>query len=276
MSNPVPVLIGVLASVAIVVQNRGAALAFGWAAIHGSPGAFLAFAPAAAALALLWFGYIGLRRLHPRSAAWTFSVFALGLVALNETVLPSTPLKDWRTQRLLRGISVTGIRDEPLRSARANPIGIRYRFEIVVPRTDEYMVRTSALLPAAANIPHMLLFNTVAITTDPAPRQEDPVYSTLEQGVTYTFTIDLMPVFAGLDRQTKQPCLVDAARRGASQQEFLAALSGYRDVRFRADITVSHDGETTAAVRDYTTCHFYDVYDMYQRLLREGAGPCAS
>jgi hypothetical protein len=268
------VLIGVVASVVITVQNQSSVLAFGWAAIHGAGGALLAFAPAAAAWAVLWFGYVWLMHVRERPAAWLFTVYALGVVALNEVLLPSTPFKDWRKQRFIQSVGVTGLRDEALRSAGGNPLGIRYRFDVAVPRPDKYVIQTSALLPTVADDLHVLLFSPAGIAIEPAPIQFDNVFSTLASDVTYGFAIDLMPAFARLDERTKKPCLVYAEPPGLSQQDFVAALSKHRDVRFRADITVSYEGDTAVAVRDYVTTNGYDVYAMYQAFVSEGHPAC--
>ena len=173
MARSPAVLIGVVASVVIAVQNQSAVLGFGWAAIHGAAGGLLAFAPAAGAWAVLWSGPAG-------------------------------------------------------------------------------------------------------IAIQPAPMQFGSVFSTLARDVTYGFAVDLMPVFAGLDERTKKPCLAYAAPRGLSPQDFAAALSKYRDVRFLADITVSYEGDTAAAVRDYVTTNGYDVYAMYQAFVSEGHPRCGT
>jgi hypothetical protein len=274
MARSRAVLIGVVSSVVIAVQNQSSVLAFGWAAIHGAGGGLLAFAPAAAAWAVLWSGYVWLMHVREPPAAWLFAVYALGVVALNEVLLPSTPFKDWRKQRFIQSVAVTGLRDEALRSAGGNPLGIRYRFDVVVPRTGKYVIQTSALLPTVADDLHVLLFSPGGIAIEPAPIQFDNVFSTLTSDVTYGFAIDLMPAFARVDEQTKKPCLAYAEPPGLSQQDFLAALSKYRDVRFRADITVSYEGDTAAAVRDYVTTNGYDVYAMYQAFVSEGHPRC--
>lgn len=273
MARSRAVLIGVVASVVIAVQNQNSVLAFGWAAIHGAGGALLAFALAAAAWAVLWSGYVWLMhvREHP---AWLFTVYALGVVALNEVLVPSTPFKDWRKQRFIQSVAVTGLRDEALRSVGGNSLGIRYRFHVGVPRTGRYVIQTSALLPTVADDLHVLLFSPAGIAIEPAPIQFDKVFSTLASDVTYGFAIDLMPAFARLDARTKKPCLAYAEPPGLSQQDFAAALSKHRDVRFRADITVSYEGDTAAALRDYVTTNGYDVYAMYQAFVSEGHPAC--
>ena len=276
MARSPAVLIGVVASVVIAVQNQSAVLGFGWAAIHGAGGGLLAFAPAAGAWAVLWSGYAWLMHVRERPAAWLFAVHALGVVALNEVVLPSTPFKDWRKQRFIRSVVVTGLRDEALPSAGGNPLGIRYRFDVAVPRTGQYVIQTSALLPTVPDELHVLLFGPAGIAIEPVPIQFDGVFSTLARDVTYGFAVDLMPVFAGLDERTKKPCLASAAPRGLSPQDFAAALSKYRDVRFLADITVSYEGDTAAAVRDYVTTNGYDVYAMYQAFVSEGHPRCGT
>jgi hypothetical protein len=211
---------------------------------------------------------------RPRAVASLFTVYALGVVALNEVLLPSTPFKDWRKQRFIQSVAVTGLRDEALRSAGGNPLGIRYRFDVAVPRTGKYFIQTSALLPTVADDLHVLLFSPAGIAIEPAPIQFDNVFSTLASDVTYGFAIDLMPAFARLDERTKKPCLAYAEPPGLSQQDFAAALSKDRDVRFRADITVSFEGDTAVAVQDYVTTNGYDVYAMYQAFVSEGHPAC--
>jgi hypothetical protein len=53
-----------------------------------------------------------------------FAVLAIGVVVLNELVLPVTPFRMWRNNRALKGVRVLEVRDEPPLSAQGNPIGV--------------------------------------------------------------------------------------------------------------------------------------------------------
>ncbi len=115
---------------------------------------------------MLSIGYVRLTRVRERPSMAVFAVYALAVVSLNETLLPSTPFKDWRRQRSLGSVAVSGLRDELLQSPSGKPIGIQYRFDLVVPRTAKYIVRTTALAPAVADDRHVLVFSDAGVSIE--------------------------------------------------------------------------------------------------------------
>ena len=95
--------VAVLASIAMCVQNAGVGLAFGWGLVHGAgPAILVMFVPLALGLTALWAGYVFLSRRNMRGAPVIFTTYALGLLLLNELLLPMTPLKAWRANGLLK------------------------------------------------------------------------------------------------------------------------------------------------------------------------------
>jgi hypothetical protein len=163
--------IGLGASLVACVQHQQVALGAGWALVHGAGvSSLLALLPTAAALAALWAGHAALRRVPSRRRALVFGAYALALLAVNEVVMPGTPLKAWRQQRAIEGVEVRSVRDEPLLSDRGSPIGIRLVFEADFPRTGAYSLSASSLTPSGGDLPWPLGFNTITrLEIDPAP-----------------------------------------------------------------------------------------------------------
>ena len=162
-------LIALVASVLICIQNLSILGGFVWALIHGAGArSFVAFVPAALALVVLWAGYRVIRsRVTGRYMTFAFLAYAIGVVVLNEMLLPATPLKDWSGRRALEGVRVLGVRDEPLLSARGNPIGVRISFDGVVQRTDAYLIAAATLASASGETiwPLSTLATRLAITS---------------------------------------------------------------------------------------------------------------
>ena len=116
------------------VQNAGSALGFGWALIHGAgPAAMIAFLPLGIGLGTLWVAFWYLNRSNHRHASALFAGIAVAMLVGYEMVLPATPLTSWRSERAMKAAVVEYIRDEPLLSAKGNPIGIRVTYEVIFP-----------------------------------------------------------------------------------------------------------------------------------------------
>jgi hypothetical protein len=67
MLAPFALVVGVVASIVLCIQNAGSLLGFGWALIHGAgPAAVIAFAPLGLGLGILWGGFRYLHRSNHR------------------------------------------------------------------------------------------------------------------------------------------------------------------------------------------------------------------
>jgi hypothetical protein len=152
------IVIGVIATIAICLQNGPAPLAVGWGLIHGAgPVALLALVPLAGCLFLLWGSALFLNRRAPRGMPILFGLLAAAILFLNEALLPATPLAAWRTQRAIEAVEVRNIRDELVLSARGNPIGIRLTFEAIFPRNGDYVI--AGAWQSVDERPYALQFN---------------------------------------------------------------------------------------------------------------------
>jgi hypothetical protein len=272
-----PPLIALAASLVLCAQNVGAVTAFGWALIHGAGvSALIAFVPVAVGLATLWSGYHVISRRAPRYSTALFTAFALALLAVNEAVLPATPLKVWRGQRALKGVRVLSVRDEPLLSARGNPIGVRVTFEAVVPRTTGYLL-SAGLTNASPETIWPLGFGFLGDqTVHPLPADNpESIYDVFEKDVVYRFTQDMVPNFIRYDVRTRTACLAEVRTKYISETDFLAALATNRDARLNAYISVN--GEYNAVnvyAGEYPISRGYDLQAIYETVANEGGGRC--
>jgi len=271
--------IALVASALICLQNIPVLVGFGWALIHGAGVmALLAFVPAAIALAVFWAGYHVMKRtVSSRYLIPAFVVFAIGVVALNETVLPSTPLKDWRRQRALEGVRVLRVRDEPLLSSRGNPIGVRISFDALVPRTGGYLISAATLASASGETIWPLHFgHMIGLRVEPSPtKQSGSPYDLFQKDIVYTFTQDMLPSFIRYDEKTRTPCLAEVRTKYITEADFLSALGANRDINLRVEVVV--DGEYNAVhvvAAEGITSRRYDLQAMYDTIAKEGSGRC--
>jgi hypothetical protein len=270
-------LVALIASVIVCAQNVLSLTGFTWALIHGAGAeSALAFVPASIGLALIWIGYFFITKAVSKRATPVFSAVAIGVVVLNELVLPVTPLRMWRDHRALKGVRVLEVRDEPLLSAQGNPIGVRISFDAVVPRTAAYGIYGGAY-STAADIIWPLGFGYSGdrrVDPHPTPHADSP-YDIYQKDVVYTIHQDMVPSFLRYDEKTKKPCLVEVRTKYISEADFLAALAGNRDVPLK--VTVSVNGEYTATsvwVAERITSHRYDMQAIYDSIAKEGGGRC--
>ena len=275
----IPLLIAWLATLVICVQSYLFLLSFVWALLHGAgASSFLAFLPAATGLAMLWAGYVFLKRRNIKRMTLVFTSYALSIMLVNEVLLPSTPLKALVAQRAAESVEVRSVRDELLLSARGNPIGIRITFDAVVPRTGEYLISASALSRVADELLWPLNFgSSIRSVTDPPPSRGKDIYDVFQKGTVYTFTTDLTPAFLSFHEREKEPCLVNVTTKYISEAAFLSGLSKSRNVKYRGEIHVSNAHSTSSAVvREYVTSRDYDVEAMYRTIAIEGNRRCAN
>lgn len=270
--------IALAASTAICVQNGPSMTAFTWALIHGAGVAsVLAFVPAGIALATLWVGYGLIKRKVGSHRTTAFLLFAAGTVALNEVLLPATPLKEWRGRRALNGVHVLNVRDEPLLSMRGNPIGVRISFAARVPRTGAYSISAATLsTPSGDMIWPLQLGHGTDWRIEPATtKQSDSPYGTFQKDVMYTFTQDMLPNFLQYDEKTKPPCLAEVRTKYIAESDFLSALAANQNASLGIEIQASGEFNAPSVVAwSGVTSRRYDMRAMYETIAKEGGGRC--
>ena len=274
MANVWMLLIAVVATVAICYQHAGSALAFGWALVHGAgPGAVLAFLPLAAGLALLWAGYVFIRRRSWQRKPVVFAAHAAAIVLLSELLLPGTAREASAIQETLRGVRVSNIRDEIVLSAAGNPIGVRLTFEAVVPETGSYAVSASALQPEGGYRQYVFQWGRVIRDSiEPAPVGGD-----LRQGVVYTFSKVYLPNFLSYDERTAQPCFDTSVMYGVREEPFLSTASRATAIRLRTAIHVGREEATQSVIAaEYVTGRTYDLGAFHRTVVTEGNRRCGS
>ena len=277
MQHPGVTVVALLAAVAILFQNMGSALGVGWGLIHGAgPGVFVAFVPLALGLALLRAGYVFLNRRRMTGAPAIFTIYALGLLLLNEMVLPMTPLQTWQGQRHIAAIHVHNIRDEVFLSARGNPIGIRLTFDVRFPETVVANVSASVYGETDGQAPSQLQFaGGYEGSIEPSPASDGEGYNIFRKETVYRFTQTALPNFLGYDERTQVPCLMPV-RTTVSDGQFLDMLSSIPSRKYATYILASsHFSPVSHPLHKYVTSRAYDFNSMYETIVREGNRRCS-
>ncbi|MBA3640413.1 MAG: hypothetical protein M3541_13695 [Acidobacteriota bacterium] len=268
-------IVALLATAAVCVQNAGVGMGIGWGVIHGAgPAALLFLVPLAVGLALLWTGYVLARRMNVRYMPVLFAVYALGILVVNEMVLPATPLNAWRTQRAIDAVEVTALRDEAFLTARGNPAGIRLTFEARFPQPLVGFVSASTFGPVDGKIPYPLQFGRLhQLLIEPTPPARGPYYA-FQKDTVYRFTETTLPNFISYDERTQEPCF-NIVTTPFREADFLDALARSGNVRYSTAIQIGTDeGPVSVVVQTYTTARAYDLSAMYQTIVQERARQC--
>ena len=276
MLGPFALVVGVVASIVMCIQNAGSLLGFGWALIHGAgPAAVIAFAPLGLGLGILWGGFRYLHRSNHRHASTMFTALALSTVLLYEVLLP-TPLKSWGSERAMRAADVRNIRDEVLLSARGNPIGVRLTYDVAFPQTVVCHVAAAGLFPRGGDtsLPTHFEFRGRTESIEPSPSSSDGFYSEFKKGNVYRFTETLVPGFLKYDEKTQAPCLNITPYWEFSDADVMAAVTKRRKTQYRTSIALS-DVSMSVSRRDYLTSHDYSLEAMYETVVKEGHKRCA-
>jgi hypothetical protein len=277
MKHPAVISVALLATVGVCVQNAGVALGVGWGMIHSAGlGIVVAFVPLALGLAILWAGYLLFSRRPIRGAPAIFTIYALGLLLLNEMLLPMTPLRAWKGQRNIDAIEVFNIDDEVFLSARGHPIGIRLTFDARFPETVAANVGASVFSPVAGQAPGPLqLARGHQLSIEPSPALEGG-YHVFRKDTVYRFTETTLPDFLSYDDRTQEPCLMPVETT-VSEAQFLEMLSRTAPTEYQTAILVGSDFDTTnQLLQTYVTSRQYDVKSMYETIVREGNRRCGS
>jgi hypothetical protein len=278
MQRSIFLLIALAASVMVCVQNSLLLTAFTWAIIHGAglESAF-AFGPAVIGLAVIWAAFWLIKPKVSKHAAASFAALALGVVLLNELLLPATPLQAWRHTHGLKGVRVLEVRDEPFLSPRGNPIGIRISFDAVVPRTAAYSISVATLMKASGETIwplHFAYSPGIRVEPPPVPQAESP-YDIFQKDVVYRFSQDMMPAFIRYDEKTKTVCLAEVRTKYITEADFLSALAANRDIGLHVEIHVNGEFNSVSMVAaEGVTSHHYDMQTIYDTIGKEGAGRC--
>jgi hypothetical protein len=254
--------IGLLTTLAICYQDQTFFAGFTWASIHGvGPSRYLALAPAAVVVAIVWLGYAALKR-----RTLTFAVYAAGIVMLNEIVVPVTPLKTLRHRQVIERVEVRDIRDELFVADDGQPIGIGLKFDAIFPETGAYLVGPSTLMPIDTEVPFDLQFGHTLVPAIVPPPSRDAENQVFQKGIVYTFRIALLPNFVLYDDVRTASCLEFEPRPSFSEADLLTALARNRHTRYRGEIHVSatdYPGGHVVAT-EYVTTRAYDLEAMYR------------
>ena len=279
MRAPSPLVVAVVATAVMSMQNAGSGLAFGWALIHGAgPAAVIAFWPLGIGLAALWGAFRYVVRSNYRHAPALFTALAVAILLLYEMLLPATPLGTWRTERAMKTADVRNVRDEVLLSAKGNPIGVRVTYEVIFPRTVVANVHLGLGRVQGEVVPYMqsMEFGRHSEKIDPEPSSED-IYKVFEGKRLYTFTVTRMPGFLVYDEKTQQPCLRFPPYSEISEAEIVSAIKKRGRDKYQMWISVTSDVVPVAVHHgSYVTTREHDLEAMYQTIVTEGHRRCTS
>ena len=273
--GPFELIVALVATGAMCVQNGGSALAFGWALIHGAgPAAVVAFWPLGIGLGLLWGAFWYLNRRNHRHASALFTGLALAMLVVYEAVLPATPLTSWRSERAMKAAIVQNVHDEPLLSAKGNPIGIRVTYEVIFPHAVVANVSLGLTRVRGEVLPYMQSkeFGRQSETIDPEPSAKS-LYNLFERKRIYKFNVASMPGFLSYDEKTQQPCLDLYSE--VSEAEIVGAIKKMSRDKYRMSISLSSDDVPVSVHHgSYETSGEYDLQAMYQTIVTEGHQQC--
>ena len=176
--------------------------------VYGALGFFVV------SLSLLWFFYTFFERKQSAHKTIWFILVAIGISGL---IIPVW----WATETIsnayyaaleknFRNTTVTNFHDELLFTERNNPIGIRLRYTVTVPRSGRYFP-TPSVGYGKSRAGHFYL---TAVKINPLPQLEGRGVSLAghyKAGVSYEIIADLRPNFLLPDRKTGKPCVFFAS-----------------------------------------------------------------
>jgi hypothetical protein len=270
-------VIAILASIAFCIQISGVWLGPGWAMLHGSGlGILVILAWLGFCLANIWGAYDFLQQRNLKFAPVLFTIYALGILFLNERLLPTTPLKAWVSERAIADAKVENLHDEWFTTARGNPLGVRVSFTVRFPAKVIGTVGMSGLGVADDSpSPIYLQFtHQEHLIEPPRANGNDQGALLFEKDRVYSFTETTLPSFVLYNQETQEPCF-RRLHTNMSDAEFEAALSQGRPVKYRAQIQVSSEHlSRQVVVATYVTSREYDAKVMYDTVRREGNKQC--
>jgi hypothetical protein len=276
MRDIATLVVGLVATTLLCVESLGAFLAFGWSLIHGAGASgLLVFLPLILSLSLIWLGYFHLMRRNRTSGAVLFSVYAFGIVALNELMLPATALKAWRNARAMSAVDVRDMRDEPLVSANGTPIGIQLTYHVRFPATVVCFLAPGGLKPIdGESRPRLEFSGGYQQTISPSPERRD-IYNVFRKDIVYAVSERHVLGFISYNLDTGALCLKQMTGPAFSDAAFLEALSQSRNIRYRTSIVVKNVGLSEAMeVSPYQTSRTYDLESFYYANVQAGVKPC--
>jgi hypothetical protein len=252
-------------------------MAFWWAVIHGvGPAAVIAFVPLGIVLGLLWGGFRYFNRRNQRHAPFMFVGLAAALLLLNEAPWPGTQASRSRYQRAMDAIEVRSIRDEPLLSAKGNPIGVSVTYETFSPQRVVAFVYVGLNLYESNAGPLLDSGRFWGWPNTIEPESSKGIYKVLEAGRVYRLTAGLMPGFLFYDDKTRQPCFRMWPSSRYSEADVVAAINEKGRRKYDMTISMTSDVDTTIGSHPrYVTSHEYDLAVMYQTIVKEGHQRCS-
>ncbi len=198
--------------------------------------------------------------------------------------IASQPIQDWDKNavageyKIVRA-QITSWSDEPLLSEKGNPIGLKIKYSIRFPVEGQYSPYPQAYPERITNLyTGALSLKLYRSQVEPLPAGlQTPQQMffggrpTFKVGVTYNFTVELIPGYANYNEQKKSFCL---ATRSYSQQgireRFEREVTSDGKLRFR----LSFSGTDLEGRTPVLTENAYAPGDWHRSFTRDGVTEC--
>lgn len=274
-------LIGLAAAATVLFQTQYVAMSLVWALIHGAGvTSFRSLLPTASALGVLWAGWFVIKYKAGSHRHAITLAYSIAVVAAVEAIAPITPLKAHLQQQAIDHVQVMDVSDEPLRSANGRLIGIRLAYDAIFPRAGVYSISPSqySLLSGQSELYPLQFGRFLRQSIDPEPSGVvgEPGQRSFAADTRYHFVFDAVPNFLFYDESRNSYCVSIQPNTNYSRDEVISALSRAESAQRRTSIEV--DGPTSFTKRfvitEYTTRRSYNVKDIYDGAISEGAATC--
>ncbi len=215
---------------------------------------------------ILWTCYHYVRRRRYRHSSSILA--AVGILLAAAFVIASqaavSMLLDWEWkehQRLAAATEVLQVHDEPLLSAKGNPIGIRLRYSLRFPNSD-YFTQT-AMLRTYKDVGVSIWADGRFAEPTVTPPMAKGKYGAprYEQGKQYDFQVDAIPNFLMENRDKTRLCVLEPPAE--YREGFEKLMSSDEAIRYRIEIVGTNFGGYTE--------HGYSPKIFYESALKEGA-----
>lgn len=248
-------------TVAVLFQNVGVLPSMLYGAAHGVgfESFALTFSPMLGCAAI-WITYAHLGPSPGRKTKRRFGLLILAVLALNEAVLPETPLRAWFLRPLQLGaVRFEGIEDAPLRTAAGNLVGSQIVLKVRFPVPGKYFVSVGQLVDASSRRFY------------PTFSSED-ILESFEAWKPYTLTFDLLPTFLAREGRDRVLCFTKDSEAQLLAVSMAVVPPSARGVLLSVSVGAgdhySHTLKSLEAKR-------YDWLGFRDGAIREGATQCS-
>ncbi len=224
----------------------------------------------AAALLVLWGGFLFIRTRTFRYRTVAFVAFALSLTLwvnpARQIEVATEEHENRETTATLRSIQVSNVTDDPFLNSQGKPLGIRMRYSVRFPRDGLYPA--APVLTSTDGRQSMRIIHA-EITPRPQATQSDSLntgtYAKYTGNVTYSFVVDLVPGFIIVSPDKTKSCL-----SFANVDQKNAVMTSDGTTLFHVHIDGTDYGGYLGGAEEVTK-NAYNIKEFYQNALENGA-----